>query len=353
MTRQGTVLLTVLVAGGLGGLVLGWPEIALCTAGVLTVQLLFLVPLVWMHDVQIRSTVPRTDFARGDEAELTLRTSRVRSKSLVVRMAGSSQRHAVVIKGGEYAASIELDSSSRGCFSLGPFALSKSDIFGTWEKRIATVPAVTYWVTPRVSGSAGGNRLLELVTLEARNNPMSTVDPADEFGEYQVGDEYRLINWKMTARTGNLMVRKLRPQKQRLGLFVDPDIAAWNTSERFENSNGEANYETAVDYAFGLAVHLMKARREFDFLSTDPSLAPLRGPSNERGLLRWGAEVRGAGDLSVARTHLLQGVRELGVTTVIGVTPGRGCRLISEADLFPLSCTLMLAHPPTVTTPAK
>ncbi len=353
MTRQGTVLLTVLVVGGLGGLVLGWPEIVMFSSAILVVQLLFLVPLVWTHDVQINSTVPRTDFARGDEAELTLRTSRVRSKSLVVRMAGSSQGHAVVIKGGEYAASIELDSSSRGSFSLGPFALSKSDILGNWERRLATAPAVTYWVTPRISRFSGGSRLLELVSLEARNSPMSPVDPADEFGEYQVDDEYRLINWKMTARSGNLMVRKLRPQKQRLGLFVDPDIAAWNTSERFENSNGEATYEEAVDYAFGLAAHFMNARQEFDFLSTDPSLAPLRNPSNQRGLLRWGAEVRGTSDLSTARTHMLRGVRELGITTLIGVAPGRGCRLITEADLFPLSCTLMFAYPPTLSTPVQ
>ncbi len=353
MTRQGALSVLVSVTGGLAGIILGWPDVLLCSLIVLVALVALAAPLMLVERARIQDVDSETDFSRGDSATLTLRISPGRSRLLVVSTPSGERQYSVVRSGRERHSTHPLDASSRGCFTVGPFTLMKSDALGSWVRKLGLAPAVTYWVAPRISTCTDRSRFLDLMTSNIHNNLTSTVEPSDEFGAYQVGDEYRLINWKMTARTGSLIVRKLRPQKERLGLFVDPDIAAWNTSERFENSNGEANYEDAVDYAFGLAVHLMKARREFDFLSTDPSLAPLRGPSNERGLLRWGAEVRGAGELSVARTYLLQGVRELGVTTVIGVTPGRGCRLISEADLFPLSCTLMLTHPPTVTTPAK
>lgn len=110
----------------------------------------------------------------------------------------------------------------RGLYQLGPLQLRTGDVIGLFERRMAgeaTVPIVVYpqiLPLPALGLPAG-------LPISTRPDPGGMFsDPARPLGPrpYQPGDGMRQIDWKSSARTGNLQVRRHEPSIARSTLLA-------------------------------------------------------------------------------------------------------------------------------------
>lgn len=101
-----------------------------------------------------------------------------------------------------------LPTSTRGIFDLGPLEVARSDPFELLRATERHAGTDQIWVSPRVYPYAplpsGLRRHLEGPTADTA--PQGTIT-FHRLREYEVGDDLRMIHWKSTARTGQLMVR--------------------------------------------------------------------------------------------------------------------------------------------------
>ncbi len=161
-----------------------------------------------------------------------------------VQALGPSSVRATIPKlvGGERAIrTVRLPTSRRGVFEVGPVEITRSDPFGIvrHSQRLAGTDAI--WVYPQVLGfhplPTGLTRPLEGPTSDTAPQGNITFH---RLREYVVGDDLRMIHWKSTARTGQLMVRHNIDTSQPFTVVladVRPDV------------HSEQGFETALDVA--------------------------------------------------------------------------------------------------------
>jgi uncharacterized protein (DUF58 family) len=159
-------------------------------------------------------------FTAADPAGPVIRTVRVRG----------------LPPGGETVQHYELPTDVRGRWTIGPLSLERRDAFGLARSSLPTGETTTLWVHPRrlpARALSGGRR---------RHHHEGTVTDSalrgsaelNDVREYVPGDEVRLLHWKATARTGQLMVRDLAdPQRSRFTVLLDTRAAA-ATADSFE-----------------------------------------------------------------------------------------------------------------------
>jgi uncharacterized protein (DUF58 family) len=130
----------------------------------------------------------------------------------------------------------ELPTATRGRWTVGPLTLDRRDAFGLARSSLVAGESTTLWVHPRqfpARALFGGQRRHHhegAVTDSALRGSVELTDVR----EYVPGDEVRLLHWKATARTGQLMVRDLAdPQRSRFTVLLDTRAAAARP-ERFE-----------------------------------------------------------------------------------------------------------------------
>ncbi|GIW12610.1 MAG: hypothetical protein KatS3mg062_0049 [Tepidiforma sp.] len=145
--------------------------------------------------------------------------------------------HYLVRRGtlGWYAAErwrFELASSQRGYHPIGPAAVRSSDILGAWPSRTEDVGVDHLVVFPRVYRLAELGLPAERPFGETRGGNRIFEDPLRIAGlrEYRPGDPLRRIDWKATARAGDLRSRVYEPSASRqLYVFLNIDTLehAW------------------------------------------------------------------------------------------------------------------------------
>jgi uncharacterized protein (DUF58 family) len=123
------------------------------------------------------------------------------------------ERHVEVAAGNTVQVEFALPASQRGWYSPEPMRISTVWPFGlfyAWSYLHSDVRVLVY---PRLESPA--------VPLPRTPDPgrIGGTDPGDEdlrsLREYQVGDPTRLIAWKASARTGELLVRQLEAPQSR------------------------------------------------------------------------------------------------------------------------------------------
>lgn len=140
--------------------------------------------------------------------------------------------------GAEATYHYELPTGTRGLIEVGPLRLVRTDPFGLARNQRPAGETATLWVHPRRyparARSAGFRR---------HHHEGATTDDAlrgslelNEVREYQPGDEVRHLHWKVTARTGRLMVRDYSdPDQPRFTLVLDTRTGTW-PGPRFEEA---------------------------------------------------------------------------------------------------------------------
>lgn len=132
----------------------------------------------------------------------------------------------------------DLPTGRRGCVTVGPLVVERSDLLGLAATRAEIGEPAQLWVYPARHAvrlvSAGRSRHHH----EGEPPPIPVPGSMDlrSLREYVVGDELRHLHWKATARTGQLMVREYVDPAQPWCVVLLDDRATALTSEAFEEA---------------------------------------------------------------------------------------------------------------------
>lgn len=242
--------------------------------------------------------------------------------------AGAAIRHVVALQPkGRADFSYELQGYQRGYYQIGPGMVRSGDLFGFAEAGGIFEEPRRLTVYPRVIPLAHGELTSRSPHGTIKSRQHIFADPARVIGvrTYQPGDPLRTIDWKSSARAGDLQVKKYEPAVSLATvIFLDLNSGAYSRHLRHNAS------EWAVVVAASLADYLIGQRQPVGLAcnGVDPltgarcwMIAPRGGRTHLMKLLEWLARVQLAETtalvdwLPTAATGLAWG------TTLIVVTP--------------------------------
>lgn len=244
----------------------------------------------------------------------------------------------------------DLTAVRRGRYQLGPAQVRVAEPFGMLERRRQFVGTDTLLVTPRtvplpataLAGTWTGSGDHHLQALVGGGTPDVTIR------DYRRGDDQRLIHWRSTARTGELMVRREeQPRQSRCTLLLD------NRQVAHRGSGADSSFEAAVVAAASAVVHLTQQGYQVRLLTAageqramrwrDGStavdvrahleqLAVLPLNTADRLAADWGEEGLQGGLVLAVLGHLLPPDRDLFVR--LGASPAACRALVVDAALW-------------------
>jgi uncharacterized protein (DUF58 family) len=179
------------------------------------------------------------------------------------------------------------------------------DPFGLVLRTAAGSDTATLLVTPRVrplqgsgalagAGGNGGEGARRAIAVHGEDDVSTR--------EYRYGDDLRLVHWRATARTGELMVRlEERPWRAAATLFLDSRLAAHLTGGAVTGPAADPaaphdTLEWVVEAAASIGVHLLRRGAGLRVVTEDGELRPAlgRGPLGSPELLERLAELGGS-----------------------------------------------------------
>ena len=183
-----------------------------------------------------------------------------RSPRFVLDRLPASSRRSVAVR---------LRPGTRGRYELGPLTLRLRDPFGLVELtrsfNATTMLTVTPLVVPLPPVPLGG---IWSGRGESRARAVAAAGEDDiSAREYRIGDELRRVDWRATARTGQIMVRQEeQPWQSRATVLLDSRVKA-------HHGDGPANsVEWAVSAAASVGVALLRQGYAVRLLSEAGSL---------------------------------------------------------------------------------
>jgi uncharacterized protein (DUF58 family) len=233
-----------------------------------------------------------------------------------------------------------LMSRRRGFYRIGPLTLETGDVLGLGERALSGQQPDALTIYPAVLPLAdlGLPASLPFGTLPASRRLFS--DPARPAGvrPYQPADGVRRLDWKASARTGTLQVRRYQP-----AIALETLVALAFSRQEYGSRYAYDVMERALTAAASLAAHLAERRQPVGLVTSgvDPLLGGVSAPvpvgdgrahlMEVLGMLGR-LELAEQGDLAAqvrsAAAHLGWG------STVVVVTGQRGDELL--AALLPL-----------------
>lgn len=160
--------------------------------------------------------------------------------------------------------SYPLPTDQRGVFELGPIRFVREDALGLFSREVSFGSVQTLFVHPRVHAIrplvSGWQRDPEGEALEqARGSSVF-----DALRAYVIGDDLRLVHWKATAHTGELMVRQqVDPVRTELLVVIDDCVQASHDAQ-----------ELVVEMAASIAACTLAVGQQVVLLSSSGSLGP-------------------------------------------------------------------------------
>ncbi len=165
----------------------------------------------------------------------------------------------------------QVQAGHRGYYQIGPARLTSGDLFGLVSPTYGQLAADYLTVYPRI---------IPLVELGLPSRlPFGTIasqqrlfeDPARPAGvrDYRTGDSQRQINWKASAHTNRLLVRRYQP-----AISLETAILLNLHNEDYEKRDWRYHSEWAITVAASLAVHLADRRQPVGLITNgvDPLL---------------------------------------------------------------------------------
>lgn len=222
----------------------------------------------------------------------------------------------------------ELAGHQRGVFPVGPGRVSSGDMFGFSDVQGMVEEPRRLVVYPRVIPLAAAPLTSRSPHGTVASRQPIFADPSRVIGvrPYQPGDPVRTIDWKTSARAGQLEVKKTEPAVS-LSSAICLDLRADAYSRHLRYSAAE----WAIVVAASLANYLVEQRQDVGLASngrdalTDTTcwtISPRRGRTHLMKLLEWLARVQLVADTRPLVDWLPQATVDLAWgTTVIVVTP--------------------------------
>jgi hypothetical protein len=142
---------------------------------------------------------------------------------------------------------VELKFPRRGAYHQDTFAIRTRFPFGFFEKTRQVDSQIDIVVYPRVEPTEQFYEVLPLLSGEIASHFRGRGHELHSLRQYQSNDNARFVDWKVTARSGRLMVREFaREDERRVMLVLDPfigspppdsaPVAAGEPDERFERA---------------------------------------------------------------------------------------------------------------------
>lgn len=229
-------------------LVLGWladyPEfVALAIAGLAALVIAALWMLLRPDLTAVREILPDRVTA-GERAIGTItltNEARRRSPPIMATEAVSGRELQVPVPslapGEQHRATFQLPTQRRGIYQIGPLTIGHTDPLRLMRVGRAYTTYSTLYVHPELL------TVLPVPTGQTRDMDGPTSAFSQQGGvafhslrEYVPGDDWRLIHWKSTARSGQLMVKhNVVPNEPRLMLVLDTSVQPY-TPESFEDA---------------------------------------------------------------------------------------------------------------------
>ncbi|MHC3473398.1 DUF58 domain-containing protein [Streptomyces sp. 7R007] len=192
--------------------------------------------------------------------------------------------------GGRREVSYRVRSDLRGRYPLGPLQLRLSDPFGMCEltrsfsayDNLTVIPRVEALPPVRLSGESKGYG-------DGRQRSLALAGEDDVIPRgYRHGDDLRRVHWRLTARYGELMVRREeQPQRARCTVLLDTRGLA------FRGAGPDSAFEWAVSGAASVLVHMLERGFSVRLLTDTGNSVPGEGADGFAGASQETADAAG------------------------------------------------------------
>lgn len=192
--------------------------------------------------------------------------------------------------GGRREVSYRVRSDLRGRYPLGPLQLRLTDPFGMCEltrsfstyDTLTVIPRVEALPPVRLTGEAKGYG-------DGRQRSLALAGEDDIIPRgYRYGDDLRRVHWRLTARYGELMVRREeQPQRSRCTVLLDTRGVA------FRGAGPDSAFEWAVAGAASTLVHMLERGFSVRLLTDTGSSVPGEGAEGFTGASQESADAAG------------------------------------------------------------
>ena len=320
-TRAGWAIMGLGAGTVLMGRLFGWLELYVLGAGMVALVLVaVLLVRARGFTLGVRRTVRPSRLHVGESARVELAVAnrgRITTPVLTLRdpvagTVGARVRLAPLRPNKERQAAYRLPTSRRGVLSVGPLEALRTDPLGLARQRLTvsgTVEVIVYPRVDRVSPPPGGREQPAAV----RNRQMVQAPRRDSFRglrEYLPGDDLRLVHWRSSARTGELVVRQdEQPRPRATAVVLDLRRSA----------HAGLSLERAVSVAASVVLAGRRAGQEVVLAATDGTAMVLRPGESAASVLEYLAIARLATTGSI-RATLSGAIGVLGEGSVVLVT---------------------------------
>ncbi|MEU5632581.1 DUF58 domain-containing protein [Streptomyces rishiriensis] len=192
--------------------------------------------------------------------------------------------------GGRREVSYRVRSDLRGRYPLGPLQLRLNDPFGMCEltrsfsthDTLTVIPRVEPLPPVRLTGEAKGYG-------EGRQRSLALAGEDDVIPRgYRYGDDLRRVHWRLTARYGELMVRREeQPQRSRCTVLLDTRGLA------YQGAGPDSAFEWAVSGAASVLVHMLERGFSVRLLTDTGNSVPGEGADGFAGANQESADAAG------------------------------------------------------------
>jgi len=246
LTRDGTIYLAavfilILAAVNTGNNLL-FLILACLLAGILVSGVLSRVVLT---GIDLKFDLPEHIFAEQPVlAEIELRNEKQAWPSFSLRVIGSSKKLAAEIltrpvffpyipRMSAARQKVELTFPRRGIYRQDAFGIRTRFPFGFFEKTRRVDSDIKIAVYPRVEPTEQFYEVLPLLSGEMASHFRGRGHELHSLRDYLTTDSARFVDWKVTAKSGRLMVREFaREDERRVMLVLDPFVGSAHDGER-------------------------------------------------------------------------------------------------------------------------
>ena len=172
--------------------------------------------------------------------------------------------------------SYQIQAGRRGYYCLGPLRLTAGDLFGLTNGSTGYLEPDYLTVYPQIIPLTrlGLPSRLPFGTIASRQRLFE--DPARPMGvrDYHAGDSQRHINWKVSAHSDHLLVKRFQP-----AISLETAVLLNLHKPDFQQQDWQYHSEWAIVTAASLAAHLIDQRQPTGLITN--GIDPLRRSDDE------------------------------------------------------------------------
>ena len=235
LTRNGWWFVALGVACLVAGVALSYRELVMVALAFLGCLVAAAVSMVLRPDLEVTRTVSPHRVDEGERASGILTVTNVgRRRSAPVQATETLGKSAITVSlpslaaGATHTATYRLPTDRRGCYTVGPLQIGRSDPLHLSGPPRPTTPRRPCGYCPASTPPAPSRRDVRRNWKGRRTTRRRAAEsPFTVCASTSPGDDPRLIHWKSTARTGTLMVRHtVITNEPRLLIVLDTSRAA-------------------------------------------------------------------------------------------------------------------------------